>query len=206
MQSRKGLEKANISQLRKITMKNRTAILMAVVFSVLACGRAENSSTVQAVTAAVKVSEVSLEGQFIRVQAIGSESTGFGLQTAAGDVVELDLRSNNLQDLFIENKAVKVNGIFHNVTGIEIPNRKVLVVSKIEEQVLSAEGTIIHEFLDGCGFMIQLADGSRLEAEIPQELEVSGLKVSIEYIIEPRPSICMAGQTVKLVSIKLHVM
>ncbi|MGE0174506.1 MAG: hypothetical protein AB7T49_17050 [Oligoflexales bacterium] len=67
---------------------------------------------------------------------------------------------------------------------------------------IATQGTIIDMTgLDGCTFLIQLDDGSRLEADIPAEFQIDGLRVGITYIPEPRMSICMAGETVKLISI-----
>lgn len=55
--------------------------------------------------------------------------------------------------------------------------------------------------LDGCGFVLELADGQRLEphgavwAAYPKH---DGERVTISYIDDPAVSICMVGQGVEL--------
>ncbi|MBC6989373.1 hypothetical protein [Hymenobacter sp. BT491] len=65
----------------------------------------------------------------------------------------------------------------------------------------------IHDLtgLDGCRFVLELSSGKRLEpageawtAYTPHD----GEKVYIAYTDDPRASICMVGQTVKLVCIR----
>jgi hypothetical protein len=66
----------------------------------------------------------------------------------------------------------------------------------------AGQGTIVDMTgLDGCTFLIRLDDGRLLEADVPTELQVDGLRVSIDYTEEARVSICMAGETVILNSI-----
>jgi hypothetical protein len=66
-----------------------------------------------------------------------------------------------------------------------------------------AEATIVDlTWLDGCTFMIRLDNDDLLEAEIPTELQVDGLRVSIDYTPEARATSCIAGETVLLTSIK----
>jgi hypothetical protein len=75
--------------------------------------------------------------------------------------------------------------------------------------------------LDGCGFVLELANGSRLEPErpfifcgtppLPKEITedplynfefVDGKRVRISYYETNRPSICMVGPTVKITCIE----
>ncbi|KAA9327209.1 hypothetical protein F0P96_18415 [Hymenobacter busanensis] len=55
--------------------------------------------------------------------------------------------------------------------------------------------------LDGCGYVLELADGKRLEpagAMWEAYPKHDGEKVTIAYADDPRGSICMVGTTVKL--------
>jgi hypothetical protein len=57
--------------------------------------------------------------------------------------------------------------------------------------------------LDGCSFMLQLEDGKRLEPDgLQPEFEKDSLKVWLKYTEEDRMSVCMAGQTIKVIDIK----
>ena len=60
--------------------------------------------------------------------------------------------------------------------------------------------------LDGCKFMLQLEDSDKkLEPDgLQPEFEKDGLKVWVKYEPEDRMSICMAGQTVKVIDIKIR--
>ena len=64
------------------------------------------------------------------------------------------------------------------------------------------EATIINKTgLDGCSYMIQLADGRTLEADIPEEFQQDGLKVWVGYTPTEKASQCMAGKAVNLVTL-----
>jgi hypothetical protein len=58
--------------------------------------------------------------------------------------------------------------------------------------------------LDGCKWMLQLdKDGKRLEPDgLQPEFEKDSFKVWLKYVPEERMSICMAGQTIKVIDIK----
>ena len=58
--------------------------------------------------------------------------------------------------------------------------------------------------LDGCKWMLQLEkDGKRLEPDgIQPEFEKDSFKVWLKYTPEDRMSVCMAGQTIKVIDIK----
>ncbi|CAN5574971.1 hypothetical protein BH11BAC2_BH11BAC2_16780 [soil metagenome] len=60
--------------------------------------------------------------------------------------------------------------------------------------------------LDGCGFLVALADGSNLEVfNLPDSVKKDQLKVWIKYIPDAgASSICMAGKIVKLTDLKLR--
>ena len=73
--------------------------------------------------------QVVLSGNLVKLVAIGGETTGFGLEST----IELDLRTNYLEDRFMENANVSVVGSFKLVEGVETSKRYVFVVSKIEE-------------------------------------------------------------------------
>ncbi|MCG8367361.1 MAG: hypothetical protein MJA27_28995 [Pseudanabaenales cyanobacterium] len=73
--------------------------------------------------------QVVLSGNLVKLVAIGGETTGFGLEST----IELDLRTNYLEDRFMENANVSVVGSFKLVEGVETGKRYVFVVSKIEE-------------------------------------------------------------------------
>ena len=68
---------------------------------------------------------------------------------------------------------------------------------------LTATATVVDEHgLDGCGYLLKLADGSLLEADLPDAFMVDGLQVQVTYLPVSRPTICMAGQTVELQAIQ----
>ncbi|RZL08185.1 MAG: hypothetical protein EOO62_15795 [Hymenobacter sp.] len=59
--------------------------------------------------------------------------------------------------------------------------------------------------LDGCGFVLELADGKHLEphGDLWQNYaKKDGAKVTIGYVEEPMVSICMAGAGVRLTCIQ----
>ena len=70
---------------------------------------------------------------------------------------------------------------------------------------IDATGTI-KDFtgLDGCGMMIVLDSGERLEIlSLPANTTlIENRRVRIEYEPEPRASICMAGITVHIISLQ----
>ncbi len=69
------------------------------------------------------------QGTLLSLQAIGGESTGYGLKLANGDVLELDLATNGFENRFAEGMKFEVQGTMTRVEGIEIPIRKVLIVT-----------------------------------------------------------------------------
>lgn len=57
--------------------------------------------------------------------------------------------------------------------------------------------------LDGCRFMIFLDETRKLEPDaLPEEMKRDSLPVWVKYQSDPRMSICMAGETVKIIDIK----
>lgn len=58
--------------------------------------------------------------------------------------------------------------------------------------------------LDGCHYMLQLeSDNKRLEPdELTPSFQQDSLKVWIKYEVDDRMSVCMAGQTIKLLDIR----
>jgi hypothetical protein len=55
--------------------------------------------------------------------------------------------------------------------------------------------------LDGCGFVLELEDGSRLEPLNLNEYDFSpkdGLKLRVSYKEEPSGSFCMVGPSVRI--------
>ena len=73
--------------------------------------------------------QVELTGKLVPLAGIGGESTGFGLSS----IIELDLKTNNLDDQFSKDAIVSVIGEFQIFRGVESGERHVLVVSKIEK-------------------------------------------------------------------------
>ena len=64
------------------------------------------------------------------------------------------------------------------------------------------QGTIVNKTgLDGCFYLIELANGKYLEADIPAEFQKDGLKVWISFTPQEKASACMASQGASLVSI-----
>ena len=57
--------------------------------------------------------------------------------------------------------------------------------------------------LDGCTYILELEDGTRLEpVELPESFRSDSLKVWVKYTIVKRASICMVGQMVTVNEIK----
>jgi hypothetical protein len=71
------------------------------------------------------------QGSLQNLMAIGGETTGYGLQLADGRIVELDLRTNGFENLFVDGARFEVTGRMTTVQGVEIPTRKVLVVTSM---------------------------------------------------------------------------
>ncbi len=69
-------------------------------------------------------------GRLTEHAAIGGESTGLGLMTTAGKLIELDL-PQEIKRRFAEGKVVTIEGRFEHRTGVEIPTRRVFVVTKM---------------------------------------------------------------------------
>jgi hypothetical protein len=113
-------------------MKNILILLIGQAFGVIAFSHAASGApTAQQGTSAAKEAMVSFKGQLMRRMGIGGESTGYALKTATGSTIEIDLAANGLEASFVEGKEVSVTGTFRTIVGVEIPSRKVLVVSKI---------------------------------------------------------------------------
>jgi hypothetical protein len=70
-------------------------------------------------------------GQLIRMAAIGGETSGYGLRTADGTVLELDLSTNGFDQQFFAGRNAQVAGVITQVHGVEIPTRNVLVVTSL---------------------------------------------------------------------------
>ena len=91
--------------------------------------------------------------------------------------------------------------------------RKLLIICVLlagiacsKEKTTGLNGTI-EDFtgrLDGCGYLIQLDNGKRLEpvSNVSGRELIPGRRVSIEYISKPAVSICMAGETVEITSLR----
>jgi len=57
--------------------------------------------------------------------------------------------------------------------------------------------------LDGCRFMIFLDETRKLEPDwLPKEMQADSVPVWVRYERDERLSICMAGETVKVIDIK----
>jgi hypothetical protein len=114
-------------------MKTTLVALFAssLVLGSAACAApvSDASSSDSAVSAGVH--DTAVEGTLTRLAAIGGETTGFGLETANGKTIELDLKTNGFDFEFVENAKVKVVGHYTTVFGVEIPSRKVLVVTEL---------------------------------------------------------------------------
>ncbi len=63
---------------------------------------------------------------------------------------------------------------------------------------------VIEMQLDGCTFMVQQeSDKKNLEPDgLQPEFQHDSMKVWIKYTAEDRMSVCMAGETIKLIDIK----
>ena len=74
--------------------------------------------------------------------------------------------------------------------------------NKLEE----FNGTIQNFFgrLDGCRYLIQLDNGKRLEpVALPGNITlIDGRRIAIKYKSKPAFSICMAGETVEITSLR----
>ena len=67
-------------------------------------------------------------------------------------------------------------------------------------------GRIIYNEVDGCGYMIQLGDGAKLEpTNLKDEFKKDKLDVWVKYTFKKGgASICMAGQIVDITDIQLR--
>jgi hypothetical protein len=76
---------------------------------------------------------VVVSGRLARVEAIGGESTGYGLATASGDLLQLDLRAVE-QPAAVDpwiGHVVRAGGELRCVEGVETGWRRVLLVRAI---------------------------------------------------------------------------
>jgi hypothetical protein len=74
---------------------------------------------------------VTVHGVLQRVMAIGGETTGYAVETDSGELVEIAL-NETLAPAFQEGATARVTGVFTTVRGIEIAERRVLVVSDLQ--------------------------------------------------------------------------
>lgn len=57
--------------------------------------------------------------------------------------------------------------------------------------------------LDGCRYMIFLDETRKLEPDaLPEDMKRDSLAVWVKYQSDPRMSVCMAGEPVKIIDIK----
>lgn len=71
------------------------------------------------------------------------------------------------------------------------------------EQNGFVKATIINYALDGCGFMLLLKDGKKLEpVNLSEEFKKDSIKVWIKYQHYKGNSICMAGEMVTVTAIE----
>lgn len=77
------------------------------------------------------VADVSLEGRLTQIMGIGGESTGHGIETADGRIIEIDLATGGFAASFVEGQSVQLAGYQKTVAGVEIPHRNVLVVTEL---------------------------------------------------------------------------
>lgn len=76
---------------------------------------------------------ITVAGTLFRRFAIGGESTGTGLKLADGTSIEIDLATNQLMPQFRDGLKVTISGTYKTVKGIEITERRILVVATIKE-------------------------------------------------------------------------
>jgi len=58
--------------------------------------------------------------------------------------------------------------------------------------------------LDGCTFILELADGQKLQpVNLSEEFKKKGLKLYVSYKVSDGMSVCMAGRMVTLTSVTL---
>ncbi len=74
--------------------------------------------------------EERFEGTFIRLVAIGAETTGKGLKLSNGKILELDL--SQVQESFVEGEHAEVEGVFKTLWGPERGDRRVLEVHSMK--------------------------------------------------------------------------
>ena len=65
--------------------------------------------------------------------------------------------------------------------------------------------TVLHYTIDGCQYVLQLADGKKLEPQnLAEELKVDKKELWVKYeIVRGAASICMAGEIVKITDYKV---
>lgn len=91
--------------------------------------------------------------------------------------------------------------------------KKILLVSVVffsalacyKNNLLESEG-IVKDYtgLDGCGLMIDLDSGERLEiVSLPSNTTlIANRRVKVKYELEARASFCMAGLTARIISLQ----
>ena len=78
--------------------------------------------------------EQSFSGNFAREHAIGGETTGTILKTDDGEVIELDIETNDFGFAFQNGAPINVKGFYKEVMGVETGPRQVLVVESLTSQ------------------------------------------------------------------------
>ena len=84
------------------------------------------------------------------------------------------------------------------------PFKKATVTDSDLEKQGFVKALVITMELDGCTYMLQQeADKKNLEPDgLSPEFQHDSMKVWIKYTAEDRMSVCMAGETIKLIEIK----
>ncbi len=168
----------------------RFLLLFAVASGPLAgCAAPTSADAAEGSDEAEIKKTTSFTGQFVKMMAIGGETTGTWLAADEGKLVELDLSTHHFQDKFVEGMRVKVTGKFKTINGVEIKNRHVLVVTSLVAvgpgrvttpgaSVVTADATKVVVANHGGGFAPQPPAGSQCgigEAEFSVDFSKSTL-------------------------------
>ncbi|TND08911.1 MAG: hypothetical protein FD123_1765 [Bacteroidetes bacterium] len=99
-------------------------------------------------------------------------------------------------------KHIAVSGIF--VLAVLVSCKTKSKTTSIDFEKEGYTRAIIRNYeLDGCRYMIFLDETKKLEPDwLPMEMQKDSVPVWVKYERDERMSICMAGETVKVIDIK----
>jgi hypothetical protein len=78
-------------------------------------------------------------------------------------------------------------------------------IVETQSNILISAEVVDFTQLDGCGFLLQLNDSTKLiPLNFPDSLKKNNLRIKIKYHTVNKNTICMAGKTVELILVKYN--